>query len=143
VVIGLFNVISAIFVQSTLDSAAEIAASKRRVKLDNEEHWAVNVVALLKPLLLRCTSDVLSEHDIDHLDDGKATLELIDAILATEIPREVIEEVVREDKEVRKILSSLDIEQCDHRYLSDILDPDNGGTVSADRVSLALFGQHT
>lgn len=130
VTIGLFNVISAIFVQSTLDSAAALAANKRRVKLDNEEHWAINIVALLKPILLACCNDALSAHDIENLDDGGATMELIDAILATEIPREVIDGVVREDKEVRKALNNLDIEQCDHRYLSDILDPDNGGTVN-------------
>jgi len=131
VAIGLFNVISAIFVQSTLDSAAEIAASKRRVKLDNEEHWATNILAFLKPLLLHCTWENLTEHDIHNLDNGEATLELIDAILATEIPRSVIDDVVREDKLAQKALNNLDIEQTDHRYLSDILDPDNGGTVTA------------
>jgi len=131
VAIGLFNVISAIFVQSTLDSAAEIAASKRRAKLDNEEHWATNFVAFLKPLLLHCTWEKLTEHDIHNLDSGEATLELIDAILATEIPRSVIDEVVREDKVAQKALNNLDIDHSDHRYLSDILDPDNGGTVSA------------
>merc|ERR1719195_2108102 len=40
VVIGLFNVISAIFVENTLAAASDLAAKKRRERLADKERWA-------------------------------------------------------------------------------------------------------
>jgi len=127
VVIGLFNVISAIFVENTMASAAEIAAKKRQAKLENESRWAVNVVVVLMSLLRECDSNLPGLSKL--LDTGECEDDLLGRIMSMEFPQKVLDKVVRDDACASRALTQLDIDPADHRYLSDILDPHNRGTI--------------
>merc|ERR1719362_2342472 len=126
VVIGLFNVISAIFVESTLAAAAKLQASKRRKRLNDESRWALNFVALLRALLVGTRGQ---SGAIDRMSEGRCSRSMIEDILQAEFHRDEFDRVVHEDQSAKKALIELDIEPQDHKYLSDILDPDNGGTI--------------
>jgi len=118
VVIGLFNVISAIFVESTMAAAANLQAKKRQERLSDEQRWAVNFVMLLRTLMLEIygqTNDV---------DEGR-----INDILQVEFYRKDFDYVLKEKESAQHALIELDIDPQDNKYLSDILDPDNSGTI--------------
>merc|ERR1712079_665992 len=54
---------------------------------------------------------------------------VVSKLLKAQFPRALFDDVVREDGEVRDAISNLDINTDEISYLSDILDPDNGGSV--------------
>lgn len=125
VVIGVFNVISAIFVQATLAAAEEIALKKRRMRLEDEVRWATHLWALLEVLMKHARCD--DEAKIG-LTPG-SFLEQINEMSAMEFDRALFDKVLLEEKSAVLALDGLDIDPQDHRYLSDILDPDNSGTI--------------
>jgi len=128
VAIGLFNVISAIFVDSTLASAAEMAANKKRMRLQNEKRWAVNVAALLRCLLIKSGQEI-EEFELKGINGtGGISEAYLEKVLNTEFPSDLIDDVVK-DREAVKALNNLDIDPHDHAYLSDIIDPDCSGTI--------------
>jgi len=116
-VVGMFNVISAIFVESTLLAAAEASNEKLRSRLNDPQIWTKNVIRILQHLLLRHDEEV---HTM-MFEDWKNV----------EFPRTVIDTAVEEDAVVKKALADLDIDPHTFDSLSDILDPDNSGTVGA------------
>jgi len=126
VVIGLFNVISAIFVESTMSSAAVIAYKTKQERLDNQGRWAENVVTLLRSLLEVAQSDM---EGLEELAQGVYTDEMLSEIIQLTFPRHVIDQVVQKDEHALQALTNLDIDPSDHKYLSDILDPANTGSV--------------
>lgn len=121
-VIGLFNVISAIFVESSLESASKLQNQKKLARLEDEEIWANNIVVLLKALDFGLGDN--------GEDNSSFTPKLVDKLLSTHVPRSVLNHVIAEDKSVVQALHNLDIDQQDHKYLVDILDPDNSGSIS-------------
>eukprot|EP00928_Gymnodinium_smaydae_P074570 TRINITY_DN57600_c0_g1_i1.p1 TRINITY_DN57600_c0_g1~~TRINITY_DN57600_c0_g1_i1.p1 ORF type:complete len:589 (+),score=84.37 TRINITY_DN57600_c0_g1_i1:51-1817(+) len=117
IVIGLFNVISAIFVDSTVRATGMIEAQKFRARLCDEHLWAKSVFTLLERLF----------HAADiHLAQGLAGSE--EQVLTTEFTREDVDRMIKDDVAIAA-LDALDIDSDDHKHLSDILDPDNGGTI--------------
>lgn len=123
--IGLFNVISAIFVDSTMTAAAEHALRKRQDRLNDEKRWAASVCGIIKKLAVACP-----EHNIN--PDG--LLAQIDKIVTVEFSRNAIDEVINSEEhehnqEVKGFLDDLDIDPQDHKRLADILDPDHSGTI--------------
>merc|ERR1719468_587517 len=60
--------------------------------------------------------------DIEGLEKGKCSDELFERLSKSEFPRSLFEEV-------KEALSALDINSEENAHLSDILDPDNGGSV--------------
>jgi len=127
VVVGLFNVISAIFVESTLASAQDLATEKLQTRLDNPDIWAVNFTKVLKALLMKQNPDM---DELDGLTQGDCSDLLISQLMKAEFPKTLFDEVVREDDDVKEALSSLDISATENAHLSDILDPDNGGSIA-------------
>jgi len=123
VVIGLFNVISAIFVENTMQAAAQLQASKRQQRLNDESCWAVNFVILLRALLLRMHGQTW---EIDQLTEGRCIHQMI---LKAEFPQDDFDDVLKEDHSAKHALIELDIDPQDNKYLSDILDSDHGGTI--------------
>jgi len=121
VTIGLFNIISAIFVDSTMSAQADIAAVTAQSRLDDEERWAGSVSIVVKELL----DATPQKEDISHLD----LLKDLDKVIAVSFDRSTIELVVQSDK-VSEALDALDIDVNDHKRLSDILDPDHSGAIS-------------
>jgi len=124
VVIGLFNVISAIFVQSTLAYAAEKSEEQLQERIDNQEIWAFNVTRVLKgPLMEQCP-------DMEELGGGELSDVMVSTSIQSEFSCPFIEMVVRGNGEVRAALSALDISVYEIAHLADTLDTDNTGSVS-------------
>jgi hypothetical protein len=127
-VIGLFNVISAIFVQSVMASADNLLNQRKVTRLEDEEIWANNIVVLLRALNSGLTDDC--EQGL-HLEDSFCfTPKQVDKLLVTQVPRSVLDRVIENNKSAVQALHNLDIDQRDHKHLPDILDPDNSGSIS-------------
>jgi len=126
VVIGLFNVISAIFVENTMAFAIRISAKKKQTELDNQARWAVNVVVLLEELLTEADPGLPGLPELRAT--GRCTDELHQQIVGMVFHRNLLDRVLQRES-VRKALSTLDIEAMDHKYLPDILDPHSRGAI--------------
>jgi len=50
----------------------------------------------------------------------------VETVYSLDVPKSVIDQLAK-DPEAVEALNDLDIDPRDHDYLSDILDPDNGG----------------
>lgn len=120
VTIGLFNVISAIFVDATMQRAQELSLNKVYARFNDDSLWATRVCTVVRRFLVK--QGTCGELGVfDHIDD---------ALLAGEIDRDVVDHVCQHDKEVLQALDELDIDPHDHSKLADILDPDHSGTIS-------------
>jgi len=118
VTIGIFNVISAIFVESTMAVASALAADKKKDRLQDRALWNSRITGLVRTLV-----EISEHHDVP----GNLS-ECVDSIYHIEMQSGVIDEMVKLPN-VRQMLDDLDIDPNDHQYLSELLDPDNGGTV--------------
>merc|ERR1719362_1442035 len=127
VVVGIFNVISAIFVQSTMASAELLASKTKQERLDDKNRWAKNVVTLLRSFLMVARPDM---EGVEEFAEGAATDTVLHEMMHMSFPRHVIDEVVHKDEQALHALTKLDIDPSDHKYLSDILDPANTGSIS-------------
>lgn len=122
IVVGMFNTISAIFVESTLSAAAETELNMARRRLHDPAMFATRIAIILKELLgidSECR-DLIEAHGL---------VGALDKIVHVEFTREELDEMVQDDKKVAAALHDLDIDSNDYRRLSDILDPDHSGTV--------------
>jgi len=126
VAVGIFNVISAIFVESTMSTASELADKRLQRRLHDPDVWASNVTRVVKALLVKHT---VNEEELAQLERGKCSEVLISKLINAEFPKELFDDVVTKDAQVADALSNLDIHAEETHYLSDILDPDNGGSV--------------
>eukprot|EP00928_Gymnodinium_smaydae_P038994 TRINITY_DN26748_c0_g3_i2.p1 TRINITY_DN26748_c0_g3~~TRINITY_DN26748_c0_g3_i2.p1 ORF type:complete len:683 (+),score=82.29 TRINITY_DN26748_c0_g3_i2:81-2051(+) len=117
VTVGLFNVISAIFVDSTVRATEKIETDKLRQRLSDEQLWSSSVYTLLSRSFVAANIELKS-----NLEDEEGL------VLTTEFDREIVDKLV-EDSEAIAALQDLDIDPDDHRRLSDILDPDHSGTI--------------
>jgi len=123
ITIGLFNVISAIFVESTMAAASSLERSKKRGRLADEHLWNTRITTLIKRLM-----DLSPDHSIP----GKMS-ESVDEIFHVAVPGSVIDLVVQDSVAIAA-LDDLDIDPEDHKYLADILDPDNGGFIAVSEL---------
>jgi hypothetical protein len=114
--VGLFNVIAAIFVESTMAAANKLTAQKFTQRLNDKELWAKNVGVLIQILWEKdnppCAD--LSEH--------------IEDVASLDLPCKDVQEAALTPEACQALLN-LDICQEDHAHLADILDPDNGGSI--------------
>jgi len=115
--VGLFNVIAAIFVESTMAAANALAASKKSQRLEDEELWARNITELIKVLWEKGGNEPCDKLSEQAEDVAKLDLECKD-----------FQEAVLEPAACQALLN-LDICQEDHAHLADILDPDKGGSI--------------
>lgn len=121
ITIGLFNIISAIFVDATMASGAEISHQKELLRLHDEQRWSKNVTIIIRELFRAG----------GQYDFPLANLStVLDQVAQVEFSREALEDIVRESPTVVESLIALDIDSNDHRRLSDIFDPDHTGTVT-------------
>merc|ERR1719189_1129557 len=91
-VIGLFNVISAIFVESSLASAGNLQTQKKLRRLEDEEIWASNMVVMLKALDLGLIDD--GQEGLDLEDDSSFMPHQADKLLSVHVPRSVLDKVI-------------------------------------------------
>eukprot|EP00419_Tripos_fusus_P030609 CAMPEP_0172784152 /NCGR_PEP_ID=MMETSP1074-20121228/204798_1 /TAXON_ID=2916 /ORGANISM="Ceratium fusus, Strain PA161109" /LENGTH=686 /DNA_ID=CAMNT_0013621153 /DNA_START=46 /DNA_END=2106 /DNA_ORIENTATION=+ len=160
VVIGLFNVISAIFVESTMSSNALNAS-----KVKQERLVVIGLFNVISAIFVESTMSsaallasrvkqerldnkdrwaenvvtllrsflVVAWPDMEGLDglaEGRYTERMLSELVRISFPRSVIDKVVHEDEQALQALTKLDIDPSDHNNLSDILDPGNTGSVS-------------
>merc|ERR1719195_1425301 len=71
----------------------------------------------------------LNMEELSDLERGECSHLLVSKLLKAEFPKSLFDAVVKEDVEVRDAISNLDINEDEIHYLSDILDPDNKGSV--------------
>lgn len=131
ITVCLFNVISAIFLDSTIAAAAERNTKKALERLEDEERWARSVATIIKACLL-ATPD---KHTVS---SRQWMTESVDKIAALEFDSLILDGIVRYNDEVKQALNALDIEQSDHKRLSDILDPDHSGTIGVLELTSGL-----
>lgn len=118
--IGLFNVISAIFVQSTLLAANKMEMQKQMNRLSDEELWSDSVSILMRHIVGTMELEV-------SLANLSAYVEEVQDL---EIPKDVISEMANHQV-CASALQALDISTADVGQLADMLDPDCGGTVAS------------
>jgi len=132
ITVGLFNIISAIFVDSTMNASAAVQSASKNDRLKSNKLWATSITAILTELLQykgATDSNTLSKVVEELTPD--AMLENFESLVAIEFTPQEVEDVVHTNRKVQKALDHLDIEPADHNRLSDILDPDHSGTIDA------------
>jgi len=115
--VGVFNVISAIFVETMMTKARQLDSEGKKARLNNPQIWATNIAIILRELML-----MVYEECPDDLEDA------LDELLMIDVPCTVIEDLVSKPN-VCEALVQLDVE-ADDNSLAHILDPDNQGTVT-------------
>eukprot|EP00931_Biecheleriopsis_adriatica_P003150 TRINITY_DN10448_c0_g1_i2.p1 TRINITY_DN10448_c0_g1~~TRINITY_DN10448_c0_g1_i2.p1 ORF type:complete len:505 (+),score=86.93 TRINITY_DN10448_c0_g1_i2:250-1764(+) len=123
----IFNVISAMFVESTMSAAAALQNEKKRAKMQDEKLLYSTIAFLVRKIL-----HYSPQHEVP-----SSLTQSLGEIINDEVPLSVIDETIK-DPEVKRALDKLDINPQDHARLSDIFDPDNGGTVELLDVATGL-----
>jgi len=121
VTIGLFNVISAIFVDTVGVHFHNVQVARKKERLSDQMRWCTNIWILIRRLLA-----------LQDLDGVTVTGKLSDSITilyGIEVTCEVVDRLAS-DPEALVALEALDISPQDCEVLSDILDPDNNGSVT-------------
>eukprot|EP00929_Paragymnodinium_shiwhaense_P069420 TRINITY_DN35003_c0_g2_i1.p1 TRINITY_DN35003_c0_g2~~TRINITY_DN35003_c0_g2_i1.p1 ORF type:complete len:796 (-),score=223.10 TRINITY_DN35003_c0_g2_i1:373-2760(-) len=117
--IVVFNVISAIFVQSTLDSAIASTSRQKKQRLSDEVLFATRIDVIIRKLM-----------DLSPLHQAPDLLtESIEDVYKLEVTCDVMDQVGRDPEGVRA-LKDLDLDEEDIEHLPDILDPDHGGSIA-------------
>jgi len=124
VAVGLFNVISAIFVEATVDTAQKIIAKKKKQRLLDESRFVTNITAIVQCIVNGQMGIGMGESEDPHLSD------LARSISTLEVTCEEMGHLLTSDPVVMRALDELDIDPEDNIYLADILDPDNGGSIT-------------
>mmetsp|Transcript_74392 Transcript_74392/g.217885 ORF Transcript_74392/g.217885 Transcript_74392/m.217885 type:complete len:620 (+) Transcript_74392:46-1905(+) len=127
VTIGLFNVISAIFVESTMHAAQSSMLSRKAARLQDETLWCTRIARIIRCLMAYSEGGVPERLSLS-----------VDEVARTELAADVFDELVHIPAVV-SALNDLDINPEDHRYLRDILDPDNSGMVSVSEMMDGLL----
>eukprot|EP00929_Paragymnodinium_shiwhaense_P047976 TRINITY_DN24324_c0_g1_i1.p1 TRINITY_DN24324_c0_g1~~TRINITY_DN24324_c0_g1_i1.p1 ORF type:complete len:583 (+),score=103.92 TRINITY_DN24324_c0_g1_i1:62-1810(+) len=120
--VGVFNVISAIFVESTLESAQGVKFRQKKARLLDHTLWATKLHTLVLKL-------VELEHLESRFSDGFSLAEQIEDVYHMDVSRDTMN-IVGRDPVAQAALADLDIDPEDHENLADILDPDQGGSIA-------------
>jgi hypothetical protein len=123
VTIGLFNVISAIFVESTMSAAAANEQQMKKDRMADQNLWNSRI-SIMTLCLLEASDKIISKDNID-----KELAWMVTQTIGPEMFSKWIE-----DKRVMRALEDLDIHPDDHARLFDILDADNTGSMSVNEI---------
>lgn len=127
--IGLFNVISAIFVDRTMARAAEQHLHRLQERFADEKLWVASVCTVIRRCLIKLGHDESQLEESGYIDES---------MLSQEIPREVVDDLCQNDAETIAALNDLDIDPADHGTLGDTLDPDHSGTINFTELLTGL-----
>eukprot|EP00929_Paragymnodinium_shiwhaense_P096783 TRINITY_DN58470_c0_g6_i1.p1 TRINITY_DN58470_c0_g6~~TRINITY_DN58470_c0_g6_i1.p1 ORF type:complete len:658 (+),score=126.42 TRINITY_DN58470_c0_g6_i1:107-2080(+) len=116
--VGMFNVISAIFVESTLEAATRLKWEQKKQRLQDDVLFATRVSRVVRRIL----------EIVEHTDASHRLSDNIDVIYDMDISRETMDRVSA-DPAVQAALEDLDVDPEDYDSLSDILDVDENGTI--------------
>eukprot|EP00930_Biecheleria_cincta_P087337 TRINITY_DN76580_c0_g1_i1.p1 TRINITY_DN76580_c0_g1~~TRINITY_DN76580_c0_g1_i1.p1 ORF type:complete len:565 (-),score=89.12 TRINITY_DN76580_c0_g1_i1:113-1807(-) len=124
VTVGLFNVISAIFVESTMVAREAKERVSLRARLEDERLWATSVALLVR----RLVSCMESKEILRRMDTTSSYTEFVHILQGTLIDAAALRKFI-EDPDVVATLAALDIDPEDNPHLLDICDPSNSGTI--------------
>jgi Ca2+-binding EF-hand superfamily protein len=117
--IGLFNVIAAIFVESTLAAAKDLQIQRKTERMNDTNLWTSRMMILINKLFEFNGTEMPSEG--------------LDAVAGVTIEEAVFMDFIK-DPAVKKALNDLEIDEADHKYLFDILDNDNTGSIVVSQL---------
>jgi len=117
--IGLFNIISAVFIERIMEYAQANSARKMHDRLQNKELWNKNVLKLIRAF---CKHNQQSDMPAFEDTHDEAFNQLV-------FSRKVMDQAIAEDPDVIRIMEELDIDPRDCDGLSDLMDSDNDGHV--------------
>eukprot|EP00928_Gymnodinium_smaydae_P077725 TRINITY_DN6115_c0_g2_i1.p1 TRINITY_DN6115_c0_g2~~TRINITY_DN6115_c0_g2_i1.p1 ORF type:complete len:561 (+),score=88.89 TRINITY_DN6115_c0_g2_i1:118-1683(+) len=117
VAIGLFNVISAIFVEETMRVAATMEGDDKTERWRDYDLFSRSMVAVIGKLLAGVGKTIPPAEEVSK------------EFLETAVSRDAMNDLIN-DEEMCKALANLDVQQADFYKLSDLLDPDNNGTIT-------------
>eukprot|EP00929_Paragymnodinium_shiwhaense_P021477 TRINITY_DN14001_c0_g2_i2.p1 TRINITY_DN14001_c0_g2~~TRINITY_DN14001_c0_g2_i2.p1 ORF type:complete len:673 (+),score=81.20 TRINITY_DN14001_c0_g2_i2:67-2019(+) len=120
VTIGLFNVISAIFVEATLAAATSMRHKAKKARLQNEDLWCTRITTLLK---------LLAERQGVYIEPRERLVDIVEKLYDIDFTAEQMKNLSAEPQ-IRQVLEDLDIEPEDHDHLGAILDPDQNGKIT-------------
>eukprot|EP00929_Paragymnodinium_shiwhaense_P095375 TRINITY_DN5647_c1_g1_i1.p1 TRINITY_DN5647_c1_g1~~TRINITY_DN5647_c1_g1_i1.p1 ORF type:complete len:270 (-),score=40.34 TRINITY_DN5647_c1_g1_i1:335-1144(-) len=125
--IGMFNVISAIFVESTLAAATSLKLKQKNERLQDNALWSSRISLIVRRIGMLAldigTEDKLSDY-VDKIYELDVSCSLMDEIGC--------------DPDVRAALEELDVDPEDHDNLSEILDVDQNGSVVVTELLQAI-----
>jgi len=125
--VGVFNVITAIFVESTVKAAEDLHQARKHDRLTDNYLWLTCMQTLIKKLFVHKGIDLSDTTFESYVQAG------LDGIMDETIEEDAFGNFIQ-DPEVTKALRSLDIDEADDEYMFDILDSDNGGQVTVAEV---------
>jgi len=123
VTVGVFNIISAIFVDSIVTSEAGEQQKKMVRRLEDKDLWSKHAMTFVRGVLQHPDSGFV-------LDLGVKMSDIAGEIADVNVDRHIIEEVIRSDEGVADALVALDIDIADHFKVDNILDHDRTGKVN-------------
>jgi len=118
VVVGIFNIISAIYVETIMSSEKNEKQKKMLERMEDRNLWASTATMFLQRVFA-------------HEDLGFATNKLserVDDLAELQIPRSTIEAVIHHDSVAERALLALDIDPKDRAKLGNILDHNHTGS---------------
>eukprot|EP00929_Paragymnodinium_shiwhaense_P005552 TRINITY_DN10770_c0_g4_i1.p1 TRINITY_DN10770_c0_g4~~TRINITY_DN10770_c0_g4_i1.p1 ORF type:complete len:699 (-),score=111.64 TRINITY_DN10770_c0_g4_i1:322-2418(-) len=118
--IGMFNVISAIFVQSTMTAASALKNKRKKERLQDDELWASRIYVIVRKLL---------DYSYPWSHEESSLSALIDSVYDMSVESSHLELVVA-DPAVKAALEELDIDPEDNGTLADVLDVDQTGDIA-------------
>jgi len=133
---GLFNAISAIFVDATMQYAAKLSLNQQTARLTDDSLWAKCLSQVVQSLWRESIPpSPIGDHGLFFSEACGATRDtenVVSELFNATFPTSVMDAVCCDpgDSKLSATLKALDIDACDHRRLSEILDPDHCGTIS-------------
>merc|ERR1712232_755235 len=100
--IGMFNVISAIFVESTMAASETMKQKQKKARLEDAELWATKVHSIVSKLI--AIDGTLVPHRSQDLSD------MVDSLYDADLSRDTMQ-LVGCDKDVRAALEDLDVDR--------------------------------
>merc|ERR1712217_608575 len=107
--LGVFNIVSSIFLNNTLEAVQRINAQKRRDRLDDKGLFVKNTTALLRMLLSHPASPI-------NFHSSNSLFEYEHELLDMQIQRDIITDISR-DEYGAQLLDELDICLDDQRKI--------------------------
>lgn len=144
VAIGLFNVISAIFVNTTLSRQEENQKQTLMERFEDERLLATRVCTIMKQCLRHrdggdgTEAGNMARRDSTSSRASNAPDHLDASMLQESLPSNIVDEVFRQDEKAIAALKELDIDPHDNTKLADILDPDHSGSIDFAELALGL-----
>jgi len=119
--VGLFNIISAVFIERIMEYAQAKTARKMHDKLMDKGHWYKYVMQLISLLVKHQLGISIQEMDKEE-------------VKSVSFDRGILEHVIRQDEEVIDILTELGIDPQDFSALPDLVDCDNTGHIKPEEL---------